>query len=164
MIALYIADIATCCRHGWLVMGTSSHQVISASGELARDGVVRQVQGRVTVTTEHRGGRHELKGKIFKIFLKFYFSQLTRRSLNTDLRLGFYLPERSWRRAALGSILTCGRGGGACPLSPSCRPPCPRSSRWTWCPRRAGNPRTRNDASSWISVTTCGFGFGYCPF
>ena len=38
--------------------GDIRHQ---ASGELARDGVVRQVQGRVTVTTEHRGGRHELK-------------------------------------------------------------------------------------------------------
>ena len=62
MIALYIADIATCCRHGWLVVGTSGHQ---ASGELARDGVVRQVQGRVTVTTEHRGGRHELQGKLY---------------------------------------------------------------------------------------------------
>ena len=44
--------IATCCSHGWLwISGVVTSLV--GSGELAWDGVVRQVQGRVAVTTEH---------------------------------------------------------------------------------------------------------------
>ena len=155
--------IATCCSHGWLdlwcgdIIGGIRRTGLGWSGET----------GSGEGCCDHRTLRRKTWTEILLIIKE---STLLFRNGLRNIKFNWGLvgiccsPERSWRRAARGNIPTCGRGGGASPRSPSCRPPCPPSTRWTWCPRPAGSPRTRSDASSWISEIICGFGSGYCPF